>query len=242
MRLVILSVMLSSAAYAVDVATCGQMVLPGDVAQVVADLDCTGAPTAPAVTLEPGSTLLLDGHAVSGGQIGIETEPGKKGGPTTRIIGPGEITGMTGCAIWAQNRISVQNVDLHENGCGITVVYNYPLTLSQVSVTDNAGDGITYLSVLGNGRIDGDGVTITGNRGDGILTTGKVKLEDALVQDNGGVGVESILKSIRVLRGTLVHNTDGDVVSFRRSKLVEATCGHSVDLRNGGTFAICTLD
>ena len=84
-----------------------------------------------------------------------------------------------------------------------------------MSITDNDGDAITYVSVLGNGRIEGDGVTITGNGGDGILTTGKVTLEDALVRDNGGVGVESILKSIRVMRGTLVHNTDGDVVSFR---------------------------
>ena len=111
-----------------------------------------------------------------------------------------------------------------------------------MSITDNAGDAITYLSVLGNGRIDGDGVTITGNGGDGILTTGKVTLEDALVRDNSGVGVESILKSIRVMRGTLVHNVDGDVVSFRRSKLIDATCNHSSDLRNGGTLAICTLD
>jgi hypothetical protein len=241
MRLAILSLMLSSAAYAVDIGTCGQIVFPGDTATVVADLNCSAAAAA-AVMLKPGSTLLLNGHAISGGQIGIETEPGKKGGPTTHVQGPGTIEGMTGCAIWAQNKVTVWNVDLHANGCGITAVYNYPLTLEQVSITDNAGDAITYLSVLGNGRIDGDGVTITGNGGDGILTTGKVALEDALVRDNGGVGVESILKSIRVMRGTLVHNADGDVVSFRRSKLIEATCDHSSDLRNGGTLGICTLD
>lgn len=241
MRVVILSLMLSSAAYAVDIATCGQIVFPGETATVVANLDCSAAAT-PAVMLKSGSMLLLNGHNLSGGPIGIETEPGKKGGPTTWIQGPGKITGMTGCAIWAQNKVTVQNVDLHANGCGITAVYNYPLSLEQVSITDNDGDAITYLSVLGNGRIEGDGVTITGNGGDGILTTGKVTLEDALVRDNGGVGVESILKSIRVMRGTLVHNADGDVVSFRRSKLVDATCTHSADLRNGGTLAICTLD
>ena len=148
---------------------------------------------------------------------------------------------MTGCAIWAQNKVTV-GTSISTPTAADHGLYNYPLTLEQVSITDNAGDAITYVSVLGNGRIEGDGVTITGNEGDGILTTGRVILEDALVRDNGGVGVESILKSIRVLRGTLVHNVDGDVVSFPRSTLVDATCTHSADLRDGGPFGICTLD
>ena len=98
--------MLSSAAYAVDIGTCGQIVFPGDTATVVADLDCSAAAAA-AVMLKPGSTLLLNGHSISGGRIGIETEPGKKGGPTTHVQGPGTIKGMTGCAIWAQNKVTV---------------------------------------------------------------------------------------------------------------------------------------
>jgi hypothetical protein len=243
MRVVILSLMLSSsAAYAVDISTCGQIIDAGQVGEVLADLDCTAFSNSPAVTLEPGSTLYLNGHAVAGGHLGVLTDPGKKGGPLTRIQGPGEITGMTSCAIWTQNKLSVSDLDLHGNRCGIMTVYNYPLTLEDVSITDNGGDGISFVDVLGNGRVEGEGVTITGNAGDGILTTGKIRLVDAVVRDNAGAGLESLLKAIRVLRGTIVHNQDDDIVSFRRSKLFESTCTHSRDLRNGGTFGICTLD
>jgi hypothetical protein len=242
MRVVILSVMLSTAAYAVDISTCGQIVDAGQVGEVLADLDCTASPNSPAVTLQPGSTLHLNGHAVASGHLGVLTDPAKKGGPLTRIQGPGEIRGMTSCAIWTQNKLSVADLDLHGNACGIRTVYNYPLTLEHVSITDNGGDGVSFVSVLGNGRVEGEEVIITGNGGDGILTTGKIRLVDAVVRDNGGAGLESFLKAIRVLRGTIVHNQDGDIVSFRRSKLFESTCTHSRDLRNGGTFGICALD
>ena len=242
MRFVILSLMLSSAAYGVDISTCGQIVDAGQVGEVVGDLDCTTVSGSPAVTLEPGSTLHLNGHAVAGGHLGVFTDPGKKGGPLIRVEGPGEIAGMTSCAIWTQNKLSVSDLDLHDNGCGIMTVSNYPLTLEHVSITGIGGDGISFMDVLGNGRVEGDEVTVTGNDGDGILTTDKIRLVDAIVRDNGGVGLESIFKAIRVLRGTIVHNHDGDIVSFRRSKLFESTCTHSRDLRNGGTFDICTLD
>jgi hypothetical protein len=77
MRLVILSLMLSSAAYAVDISTCGQIVDAGQVGEVLADLDCTGSSNSPAVTLEPGSMLHLNGHAVDAA-----------GGPTRQSSSP----------------------------------------------------------------------------------------------------------------------------------------------------------
>jgi hypothetical protein len=67
----------------------GQIVDAGQVGEVLADLDCTASTSSPAVTLEPGSTLHLNGHAVAGGHLGVLTDPGKKGGPLTRIQGPG---------------------------------------------------------------------------------------------------------------------------------------------------------
>lgn len=124
---------------------------------------------------------------------------------------------MTGCAIWAQNKLDVGNLDIHANGSGITLVFDYSLDLERVTITDYDADGITYVDVLGNGRIVGDQVTVNGNGGDGIRTTGKVRPEDAEVRDNGGC-------------------------PSGRSRLFESTCAHSSDLRTGGTFAICTLD
>ena len=60
---------------------------------------------------------------------------------------------------------------------------------------------------------------------------------------NGAAGVVSTAKSIQVRNGTLTGNgSGGDVASFRRSRLVDSTCDHSVDLRNGGSLGICSLD
>jgi hypothetical protein len=63
------------------------------------------------------------------------------------------------------------------------------------------------------------------------------------VMGNGAAGVVSTAKSIQVRNGTLTGNgPGGDVASFRRSRLVDSTCDHSVDLRNGGSLGICSLD
>ena len=193
--------------------------------------------------MQAGATLHMNGHSLSGASIGVGTDPGKKGGPVTRIIGPGEITGMTSCAIFASNKISVEGVDLHDNGCGIMSVYTFPITLEDVSITANTGDGVNYISTVGNGRIKGQRVTVSGNGGTGLRSSGKITLEDAVVMGNGTAGVVSTFKSIQVRNGTLTGNgSGGDVASFRRSRLVDATCDHSVDLRNGGSLGICALD
>ena len=57
---------------------------------------------------------------------------------------------MASCAIFASNKISVQSVDLHDNGCGIMSVYTFPITLEDVSISANTSDGLTYLSTVGN--------------------------------------------------------------------------------------------
>jgi hypothetical protein len=242
MRLVVLSLMLATVAHATDLTVCGQTLHGGEIGELVADLDCGGAPVV-AVTMQAGSTLHLNGHGLTGAAIGVGTDPGKKGGPVTRITGPGEITGMTSCAISSSNKVSLQSVDLHDNGCGIMSVYTFPITLEDVSITANTGDGITYLSTVGNGRIKGEHVTVSDNGGSGLRSSGKITLEDAVVTGNTTAGVVSTAKSIQVRNGTLTGNgSGGDVASLRRSRLVDSTCDHSVDLRNGGSLGICALD
>src|SRR5262245_15049690 len=159
MRAALVLVLLgSSTLQAADVTTCGQTLLAGEVGNLVADLDCTGIPAA-AVYMNAGATLEMNGHTLTGGVTGVATHPWQRGGPTTRIIGPGEITGMTGggpnvgCAIFTANKVVVQDVDMHDNGCGIRVQYTFPLTLVGVSITGNDGDGVSHGSTVGNGRL-----------------------------------------------------------------------------------------
>ena len=242
MRLVILSLMVATVAQATDVTVCGQTLHGGEIGELTANLDCGGAPVV-GVMMQAGSTLHMNGHSLTTAAIGVGTDPGKKGGPVTRITGPGAITGMTGCAIFASNKISVQSVDLHDNGCGIMSVYTFPNTLEDVSIAANTGDGVNYVSTVGNGRIKGERVTVTDNGGVGLRSSGKITLEDAVVTGNVTAGVVSTAKSILVRNGTLTGNgSGGDVAAFRRSRLVDSTCDHSVDLRNGGSLGICSLD
>jgi len=50
----------------------------------------------------------------------------------------------------------------------ITLYYcDHPLDPERVTITDSDGDGITYVDVLGNGRLVGDQATVNDNDGDG---------------------------------------------------------------------------
>ncbi len=245
----VLLLLVSSTAHAVDVTTCGQTVFPDEIGDLVADLDCTGAPTA-SVFLQAGAMLRMNGHALVGGLQGVATYPGKKGGPVTRIVGPGEIRDIVGspvtpgCAIFASNKVVVQDVDIHGNGCGIRAEYGFPLTLVDVSITGNSGDGIFYTSQVGNGRVDAERVDISGNGGVGIKVAGKITLKDATITGNGEAGVVSERKTIKGRNAIVTGNgPGGDLAAYRRPRLIlVSACDHSVNLKAGGTFGICALD
>lgn len=250
MRAALLSVMLaSSVLHAADVTTCGQTILGGEVGTLVTDLDCTGIPAA-AVYMYPGATLQMNGHTLTGGLSGVATYPGKRGGPTSRILGPGEITAMTGgspntgCAIFTANKVLVQDIDIHDNGCGIRVEYTFPLTLVDVRITDNDGDGVSHGSVVGNGRVDVRDSVISGNAGVGVVTPGRITLRESSVTDNGAAGVVSERRVVSGRNAVVTGNgAGGDVAAYGRAKLVlTSACDHSVDLKRGGTLGICAQD
>src|SRR5262249_56647422 len=122
---------------------------------------------------------------------------------------------------------SVQSVAMHDTGCGIMSVYTFPSTLEDVSIAANTGDGVNYVSTVGNGRIKGERVTVTDNGGVGLRSSGKITLEDAVVTGNVTAGVVSTAKSILVRNGTLTGNgSGGGVAPVRRSRAVAPTCRH----------------
>ena len=229
----------AAVALATDVSTCYQTIAARDVAVLQTDLDCSMVPgSGPDVVLERGALLQLNGHRLLGGHIGVGSDPG---GRRVIIEGPGEISGMTGCGISAEGPALVRNVQVHDNGCGITSIYTFSLKLEDVGVTNNAGDGVTYLSDVKHGKVSGERVTISGNGGAGVRAPHTLSLEEASITGNGGGGAIAG-RTIRAQDSTLTGNGPSGDVATRRAILRNTTCEHSVDLATSGPLGVCSLD
>jgi len=148
---------------------------------------------------------------------------------------------MTGCAISSQGPALVPNVQVHDNGCGITSIYSFRLALEDASVTNNAGDGVTYLNDVKDAKISGERVTISGNGGAGIRAHRTIWLEEATISGNGGGGAIAG-RTIRAQDSTLTGNGPSGDVATRRAILRNTTCEHSVDLDTSGSLGVCSLD
>jgi hypothetical protein len=229
----------AAVALATDVTTCYQTIAARDIAVLQTDLDCSMVPgSGPDVVLERGARLQLNGHRLLGGRIGVGSNPG---GRRVIVDGPGEISGMTGCGISAQGAALVRNVQVHDNGCGITAIYTFRLALEDTSVTNNVGDGVTYLSDVKHAKVSAERVTISGNGGAGMRAPRTLSLEESSITGNSGGGAIAG-HTIRAKNSTLTGNgSDGDVAT-RRAILQNTTCEHSVDLDTSLPLGVCSLD
>ncbi len=157
--------MIGSAARAVDITECGQLVPPGETGVLQADLDCEASPgpsrcssdlemicssasdcplgaclTAPGVNLGDlplGSRaqLELNGHSIRGARRGIVCYVRR-----CTILGPGEVSG-TGDAIRAfRGHLTVENVVLSESAYGIRSD-RAKVQLTDVLLRDNTSFG-----------------------------------------------------------------------------------------------------
>jgi hypothetical protein len=188
----------SSNALAFDVTECYQRVPAGEIGVVRNTIGCDGS-GGPNVTVGRGATLLLNNHLISGGYIGVATDPG---GARAKIIGPGNIVGATGdpfgCGIAPSGKVLIKDVTLHDNRRGIVSIYDFAMKLEHVTIANNDAEGITsYAGSLGgvigpgHGQITGRDMIVTGNAGAGIVAFGKLTLRDGTVSGNGGAGIRS---------------------------------------------------
>jgi hypothetical protein len=125
------------------------------------DLDCTGLDHA-CVDLASGMTLEMNGHTITGGLYGIRCN-----GPC-RINGPGTVTGA-GMGITAYGKLHLRQVDAVANeyiGVECFVSCN---VIGPASLSDNGESGE--------------------NVGEGIRSTGSMKLENVTVANNTVYGV-----------------------------------------------------
>ena len=229
---------------AVDITACYQTVHQHEVGVLQVDLVCDGS-GGPAIVVQRGGRLMLNGHSVSGRFIGIATDPGGR----SRIEGPGEVLGAAaagnlGCGISTTNLAEISNVVIHDNDCGITNYYNSPLRLTDVTVMNNARDGIApTLAGPFSGKLKGTNLIVTGNGGVGIRVLGGATLEGLVATGNTQYGLElPTTHRAKLFDSQLTGNAGGDVAAVRIPQLVRVTCDHSVNLGLGGTLGICTGD
>ena len=239
-------VAVASPVSAFDVTGCYQSVPAGQVGELQVDLVCDGS-GGPNVTIQRGGKLRLNGHTISGGYLGIATEPA---GKRVTIEGPGEVFGATGtaplggCAIGVTVKTTIKNVILHDNRCGIGRPYDYAIRLQDVTIDANTEDAIEAASSgPGNGRVVAKNVTITNNGGLALQTDGRSSLRGATITNNASGGVYfSGARRSSLFDGTLTGNgPQGDVAAATVPRFVRSTYTVSQNL-GGGSLGICADD
>lgn len=242
-------------ASAVDVTACEQTVAAGTIGVLQADLDCE----LNGVLLEAGATLSLNGHALRGGSnIGVYCGKGR-----CTIEGPGEIADGPWIAVFLEDRVhlTVRNVTLRANDVGILGSYagRTKVTATDVVLDDHQQWALSTrslkavnLSVRGNagplfvvsaatGRIDGGEISDNGGL---ALTGGRLRLDGVSVTGNVGPGVRAS-RTLRLVDSTVTGNGTGgsgiDLLSERRPKLTNSTCGRS-EGPTGAPWGVCAND
>lgn len=224
----ILALLVSSAAPAAafDVTACYQTVPGHETGVLQADLVCDGT-GGPNVNLLRHARLDLNGHTISGGYIGVATDPGQTG--KNEIFGPGDIFGVVngdggfGAGISAAGKVVVRNVHLHDNVRGIVSVYDFAMKLEDVTITNNSAEGIaSYFGNLadrigpGKGQIEARNCVVSGNGDNGIEAWGRLALRDSTVGGNGGAGVVSKGNFFALGGVTITNNANAGLLSTSR--------------------------
>ena len=215
-----------------------------------ADIVCQ-AVTQNGVVIGDGGVLRLNGHSISGGNIGLVCA-----GQCT-IEGPGEVMGFADAGIASSTnphpKIDVRNVSVHDNlHYGIVTTYDGRLWLTDVTVSDNNFGGITLgpTTSAGEGKVKGTNVVITGNDGPGVKSK-KFRFVAATIQGNDGSGILSGNGGGLLIDSTVTGNgTDFDpsydLKTYKQPRLKNSTCELSVqllaDASLGASWGVCTND
>ena len=131
------------------------------------------------------------------------------------IVGPGTLRDAARCGIATSQRLKVLDVLIEGNGeCGILNGDNKSLTLRDVDIVGNAGEGIAgnLLSAgLGDGRFSANHLEVRDNDGIAIrlFAPGKYKIRNFVIRDNaGGLVVQGSKPGILANGEILTHVCD----------------------------------
>lgn len=219
------------AAPPVAVTTCHQVV-DGGIGILMNDLDCSAIPLAIGVEVHKAK-LFLNGHTISGAEIGVAC------GEKCKIHGPGTITG---------NTEGIDQFSTSPKGGAVAV---FDATVSGNTALGVGGDKVWILraTVDGNGGAVLEGHAIGG----GIRAKKTAQIKESSVDGNQTYGVCApekikLVRSTAQGNGTAVDCTPtascacADLASSTKPKVPRnSTCDTSAD-HVGGTWGVCSAD
>jgi hypothetical protein len=238
----------------VDVTTCGQVVPAGSIGELRNDIVCST--DTPALVVETGTRLHLNGFTITGGSSGvIGPDRGRfiVEGPGTIenadrdgiVVGPRatlKVSGITvrGCfigiggAFGGDDRSAVRATDVTVTTSRYAGVQATKLRLRNVNVSGNEGLAGAYCAqVIGQDVTANDnGLALSPSSGSGfgVIALDKLRLRNVVATGNRQAGVASG-KALAIVGGTVTGN-DGlgagvDVQSGLPPRLAGVTCGVS---------------
>ena len=242
----ILTFLTGGSGWALDIASCGADVPPGQVGVLQADLTC--ASTTTAVVLEEVATLQMNGHSISGAGTGVFCNS------RCTVQGPGGIVGATNFGIVTSTnprpRVLVEDVTIRD-GAGSAIAFGQPgsLDLRNVTVANN-GAGVAATNA---GRIRGTNVVVTNNANGGVQAR-RLRFTGLTLQGNGAPGLLTFKGGVHLVDSTLTGNNSGmgdlDLATRRRPGLYNTTCGRSarvpdppaIPAPTDPSWGVCTND
>lgn len=247
----------ATTASALDITACGQTVPRGDIGVLKLDLVCTDDVTPIAVNLEPNAGLDLNGYTISGGGAGVGCFGPAR---SCTVRGPGVISGATMNGIAANNavgRVVVEDVTIRDNQySAVFVPGGRAISLKNVVIERNnlgfdgspeqranlgAVQWVRRLDVenviaidnvalaFATNNVYGENVTLLGNYGG--FRGRNIRLKNATITDNLGIGMRSTRGRVRLVDSTLEGNdmesTGVDMLTARKPSLANTSCGRS---------------
>lgn len=260
--------LLATAAGAVDVTACGQVVAAGEEGVLNADLDCSASASgSQAVVLQHRATLLLNGHSIKSPPAGACVACT---GVRCAVTGPGLLYSAApnpGGGIAALKNVTVSNdVTIDHTSVGISAG-DGRLTVSDTFLSDN-GDGIIAKKIKAEMLFVRDServgiVAIKSIRGDHIevrdsgwagVQTSKFKITELIATTNGfastdvGGGIFATRGGVLIDSAVSANELNGapaDVVTGRLPIVINTSCDTSVMLVDGtpaGSWEVCSAD
>ncbi len=151
----------------------------------------------------------MNGHAVTGGVIGISCEK------SCIIAGPGTITGAI-VGIAGHRRATATVSDVNISGCGFAGILDGTAHLTvhatNVTVTGSQGPGIQVRNLLATN------VSANNNGTDGLYAYVELRGTNLTANNNGGTGVV-VFGRTRVANVTANNNTGGGVTAYKSARL-----------------------
>ena len=198
---------------------------------------------AASATVEASGRYALEGDlSAEGDGIEIAASDVTIDGKGHRLTGDGQRMGIR--TRDGASGVTVENLTVRGFRRGVDVGWGSSLTLSSVTIEENAADGVWS---DGEATIDCEGVTIRRNGGNGVdVYGGQVSIRDSEIRGNDGRAFDVNARATAIVEGSVVADNGGGVSlpttggSRIERTLIEANDGPGIETPPAGRASVET--